>query len=643
MQLASSLLFGVSKQEVGLRRMREFWAGLPIGLLAGLFIWLAPAVGGTQSQPLGGQTALVEASASFLPVDEAFSLEYGWVSADVLRVRWVIAQGYYLYRDQIVVQGEDWEIPALPPGEQKVDEFFGETQVYHESLDLLLTLKAGEAGKVLGAPKAEASEAEGRLRAFPLMLRWQGCAEAGLCYLPQMRSLEFFAGSDEVVLALPQPELAEDEQLAQRLAQAGVLLNLVLFFGLGLLLAFTPCVLPMVPILSGLLVGAGQVGRYQHFVLSASYVLAMASTYAVIGVLAAVTGVSLQAVLQQPAVLIAFSALMAAMALAMFGVYELRLPAFVTQWVVQRSNAMPGGQVLGAAGMGGLSALIAGPCVAPPLVGVLLYIGHQGDLLLGGLALFAVGLGMGLPLLVFGTVLGGVLPKAGGWMTWIQRLMGFALLGLGIWFLDRIFSQVVVDVLWALLLAAVAGWVLTADAQGGYGHVAGQGQPVPAASGYWSWRRAPRLLIATAGVCAALWFLAAAVGIHLPGHQSAGEDWQADVSVDSELALERALEQHPGPYMLDFYADWCIECQILEKQVFATGQVRTAMRRWTTIRVDVTQGDSASRALLQRYDVVGPPTLIFLDAQGVELRSARLIGGQSVEAVLGSLRHAPDG
>lgn len=574
----------------------------------------------------------------FLPVDEAFRPALERTGEDELAVVWAIASGYYLYRhafDFALVDagGAGLGTPAIPDGERHEDEFFGEVETYRDRVSVTLPLT--------GEPAADA-----RLR-----VHYQGCADAGLCYPPQTRLLALGGAGDPVTGggttgaadgATDDDFVATQDRLAARLAGGGLAWIAVSFLGLGVLLAFTPCVLPMLPILSGLIVGthAGlgghRGGALRGLSLSVVYVLAMAAAYTVFGVLAGLLGANLQASLQSPWVLVPFALVFVVLALAMFGVYQLQLPA---AWQSRLNAFGQGGgrpRLWGAAVLGFFSALIVGPCLAPPLAGALLYIGGSGDPLLGGLALFALGLGMGLPLIVLGTVGGGVLPRPGPWMDEVRVFFGVVLVGVALWLLARVLPGPAMLALWAVLLA-------------GYGvHL-----------GALEWRTRPSAgrPLQAAGVLALIYagilLVGAASGAHDPlrplqplaagtATDAAGERsaLRRVGDVDALRAALAAAERAGRPALVDFYADWCVECVRMERTVFSRPEVHRALAGVAALQVDVTDYDAADRALLREFDVLGPPTILFFGADGRERRRYRLIGETDVDGFLTRLDQA---
>ncbi|MHB8950798.1 MAG: protein-disulfide reductase DsbD, partial [Rhodoferax sp.] len=395
-----------------------------------VFLWALPA----------------QAQQDFLQPEEAFQLTVSKQGDGQLRLNWDISPGYYLYRQQMKVEVDPAGSPlqvAWPAGTLKTDETYGESQVYHDKVTVLLT-----------APDSQA-----------LTIGWQGCADAGLCYPPQTRRVNLAdvaaapSASPAVAAAsvsqTASGALGADQELADRLSRLNLGWMLLVFFGLGLLMTFTPCVLPMVPILSSLVAGSGASAK-RGFVLSLAFVLPMALVYAGVGAAAALAGANLQAVLQNPWVLGSFGLLFVVLALSMFGFYELQLPAVLRNRVNEASQGQRGGTVTGAATMGVLSALLVGPCMTAPLAGALLYIGNTGDVLTGALVLFAMGLGMGVPLLLVGTLGARLLPRPGDWMNRVKALFGFVLLATGIFFVARVLPAALTLGLWGAWLLAIA-------------------------------------------------------------------------------------------------------------------------------------------------------------------------------------------
>ncbi|HEY0721541.1 MAG TPA: protein-disulfide reductase DsbD [Gammaproteobacteria bacterium] len=564
-------------------------------------------------QPFGSaQDELLEA-------DQAFQASAIALDGQTLRVDWVIAPGYYLYRDKLKFElldsdGVTLGSPEIPQGEEKEDEFFGRIQVFHNAIEVRLPLIRSAATPT----------------AITLQLGYQGCAEAGVCYPPIKKriAVDLPAAGTAAVEGVPASSAPQSEQdsLAASLKSGNTLTTLLLFFGLGLLLASTPCVFPMIPILSSIIVGHGdQITTRKAFTLSLVYVLAMALTYTVAGVIAGLFGANLQAAFQNPWVLGTFSALFVLLALSMFGFYELQLPSALQTKLSEISNKQQGGSLLGVAIMGLLSALIVGPCVAPPLMGALVYIGQTGDAVLGGLALFFLSLGMGAPLLAIGTSAGKLLPRAGGWMNAVKAVFGVLLLAVAIWMLERILPGAVTMVLWGLLLVISAiymGGLDTLDA---------------AANG---WRRLWKGLGLVLLVWGVLLLIGAASGGSDPlqplrfGSAGAvastatpGEPAFKRVASTAELDAAIAAATSQGkPVMIDFYADWCVSCKEFEKYTFSDPAVQAALADAVLLQVDVTENSDEDQALLKRYRLFGPPAILFFDRHGLERSAFHLVG-----------------
>ncbi|HCL54693.1 MAG TPA: thiol:disulfide interchange protein, partial [Pseudomonas sp.] len=443
---------------------------------------------------------------------------------------------------------------------------------------------------------------------------WQGCADAGLCYPPQTTLVDL---GGEASVATLEAEQASDQALASGLQQGNLAWGLLAFFGLGLLLAFTPCSLPMLPILAGLVLGNGASAR-RGWMLAGTYVLSMALVYAALGVVAALLGASLQAWLQQPWLLGSLAALFVLLALPMFGAFELQLPAALRDRLDRAGQGTRGGNLYGAALLGVLSGLLLGPCMTAPLAGALLYIAQSGDVLQGALVLFSLGLGMGVPLLLIVTLGNRFLPRPGAWMNLVKGIFGFVFLAMALYTVRSLLPA-------SLLLALSGAWLI--------------------ALGWTAWpalQRLPALRIAP--LLAAMWG-----GLLLVGAAAGGDDlWQplrpftggtvaatdspahdAFVTVSTPEALQRELDAAKGRnqwVLLDYYADWCVACKVMEKQVFSRSDVQAELAGVHLLRLDVTTDTPASKALLQRYQVPGPPTLIWLGPEGQERRARRITG-----------------
>ncbi len=569
----------------------------------------------------------------FLPVDKAFAFSAEVLDGNTLLASWDIADGYYLYQNKFEFALRDatglrlGEVRFPPGGKEKFDEYFGQMVVYYHKADIRLPVIRDDT-----AP-----------RELILEVRYQGCADAGFCYPPEQRqvSLSLPAGiigapamASPAATPAASPPLSEQDSIAASLANSSLWLTLITFYGFGLLLAFTPCVFPMIPILSGIIVGQGKkVSTRNAFFISLVYVLAMALTYTVAGVIAGLFGQNLQAAFQDPWVLSFFALVFVLLALSMFGFYDLQLPASWQSKLAEISNSQKGGTLAGAGIMGFLSALIVGPCVAAPLAGALIYISQTGDAMLGGVALFTMSLGMGTPLLVVGTSAGKLLPKAGVWMEPIKAVFGVLLLAVAIWMLERILPAGLTLALWATLLIVSAIYMGALD------------QLQPGASGWFRLWKGAGLVMLVYGV---ILLLGAASGgddplkplrnFSLAGGKTAAvatRQGPAFKSVKGLDGLQRELELAAAqnkPVMLDFYADWCVSCKEMERYTFSDPKVQAALTKGILLKADVTANDAQDKALLKAFGLIGPPSMLFFDRQGQEQREYRLVGFLEADA-----------
>ena len=540
----------------------------------------------------------------FLPVAKAFAFSSEALPSGETRLSWQIANNYYLYQKRFKFDGLDAaHIPALPQGEEHNDEFFGASQVYRNQVDVLIP--AGASGQV--------------------KVSWQGCADAGLCYPPQSQVVDL--GGAQPVAAQGQ---AQDQSLAASLQQRSLGWSLLLFFGLGLLLAFTPCSLPMLPILAGLVVGSGaSAGR--GFAVASSYVVSMALVYAGLGVLAALLGANLQALLQQPWLLASFAALFVVLALPMFGFFELQLPAALRDRLENAGRGRKGGSLLGAGILGALSGLLVGPCMTAPLAGALLYIAQSGNAVEGGLVLFVMGVGIGMPLLLLVTVGSRFLPKPGAWMDLTKGLFGFLFLATALLLLRPVVSETLWLGLWGVLLIIFAS-SLWQQAQH-FARAKPLFNPLSLLAGIWG----GLMLIGAAGGGTDLgqplqvYTAKTVIGTTVSNDHGDFITLNDPASLDRELASAKAEGQW---VLLDYYADWCVSCKVMEKQVFAKPEVQSALQGVRLLRLDVTADNVASRELLSRYQVPGPPSFVWIGPNGVERRGQRITGEVNAETFL---------
>ncbi|VAW74845.1 Cytochrome c-type biogenesis protein DsbD, protein-disulfide reductase [hydrothermal vent metagenome] len=573
-----------------------------------------------------------------LPPDEAFRLDVLVKDADHIAASWVIARDYYLYRDKFEFALEAADgitlLPVqMPEGEHKNDEFFGDIQVFHEVVDVGLGLRR-EAGAATPVT---------------LIVKYQGCAEAGVCYQPMSKRIELMLppadGSSAAAVAVvnagpaesaPAPDLSEQDAIARRLMDGNLIATLLAFYGFGLLLSFTPCVFPMIPILSSIIVGQGaSITTRKSFTLSLVYVLAMASTYTLAGVVAAQFGENLQAIFQNVWLLGGFAAVFVLLSLSMFGFYELQMPSFIQNKLSGVSNRQKGGSLTGVAVMGFLSALIVGPCVAAPLAGALIYIGQTGDAVLGGLALFTLSMGMGTPLIAIGVGAGKLLPKAGVWMDRVKAVFGVLMLAVAIWLLERVLPPSLTLTLWASLLLMSSVYLGALD-----------GLPVEATG----WSRLWKGLGLLSLVYGVLLLIGAASGGSDPlrplANVSGGGSGQAIATQAHEVSfkpihsladLQRELDaavREGKPVMVDFYADWCISCKEMEKYTFGNARVQQVMEGFVLLQADVTANNADDKALLKHFGLFGPPGILFFDASGKERPELSVVGFKKADAFL---------
>ncbi|WP_421241498.1 protein-disulfide reductase DsbD [Aeromonas enteropelogenes] len=561
------------------------------------------------SDLLGSLGIQASAKPAFLKVDEAFTLE-SEQQGNRLLLRLRIADDYYIYRHSLRFQGNDltFSEPVLPEGTEHEDDFFGKTRVYYQEVEIPVTLT--EAG-----PQAS------------LKISYQGCT-VGLCYPPttkvvEVQSLMATSGDDEATPAAPS---SQQDKLAAALGSQGFWLSIAAFFALGLGLAFTPCVFPMYPILTGIIAGAGhRLSTRRAFLLSFVYVQGMALTYTLLGLVVASAGLQFQAALQHPYVLIGLSVMFVLLALSMFGLYTLQLPSSLQTRLSGLSNRQQGGSVAGVAIMGMISGLVCSPCTTAPLSGALIYVAQSGDLWLGGAALYALSLGMGLPLLLLGTSGGKLLPKAGAWMDVIKQLFGFALLAVPILLLSRLWSDQTTTLAWL-------GWGLTLCA---YLYHHNQHQPHSIGK---SLRGFVLLLAMISAVVVGKDLLLPPSGAQTSAETRAPQFIRIKTQDDLKTQLAAARGK---PVLLDLYADWCVACKEFEHKTFSDPAVRERFADMVLLQADVTANDDADVELLNGFNVLGLPTLIFFDRAGNELTGQRVTGFMGPAEFLAQLDKLP--
>ncbi|HDX8363483.1 TPA: protein-disulfide reductase DsbD [Aeromonas veronii] len=584
----------------------------PLLLLCAL---LMAAVGSSPAHASGADLLSslgIEANAKpkFLQVDEAFQIE-SEQRGDQLLLTLHIADDYYLYRHSLRFKGNNltFSEPTLPEGTEHEDDFFGKTRVYYQQVSIVVPLK--EVGENA-----------------TLRVRYQGCTD-GLCYPPTDKLIDVAplvtattAPTAETAQSVAQ--VSQQDLLAAALGNQGFWLSIVAFFALGLGLAFTPCVFPMYPILTGIIAGAGdRLSTGRAFLLSMVYVQGMAVTYTLLGLVVASAGLKFQAALQHPYVLIGLSVMFVLLALSMFGLYSLQLPSSLQTRLSGLSNRQQGGSVVGVAIMGMISGLVCSPCTTAPLSGALIYVAQSGDLWLGGAALYALSLGMGLPLLLLGTSGGKLLPKAGAWMDVIKQLFGFALLAVPILLLSRLWSDQIATLAWL-------GWGLLLC---GYLYHHNQHQPHSVAK---SVRGFVLLLAMISAVVVGKDLLQPAppAAITADASQTAPQFIRIKTLDDLKVQLAAARGK---PVLLDLYADWCVACKEFEHKTFSDPAVRERFGQMVLLQADVTSNDDADVELLNSLNVLGLPTLIFFDREGKELTGQRVTGFMGPAEFLGRL------
>ncbi|WP_292483471.1 protein-disulfide reductase DsbD [Methylophaga sp.] len=581
----------------------------------------------------------------FLEASEVFKIMPMQKDDGEFLIQSVIADTYYIYRKSLRLvdaNGNDVTL-KLPSGIAMHDEFFGDTEVYR--------------GKTLSMRISQSVRA-------PLTLHWQGCAEAGICYPPQTITIPLLhdnaperrtetdtnisvGSTQESSVSLNNEtqsktnkivpnEIAQDQLAAERLNALGPVSGALLFLSFGLLLAFTPCSLPMIPIVSTMIIGS-QANPRRAFILSICYVLAMASTYALIGVATGLAGANLQSVLQSPWLLGGFAALFLLFAASLFGLFELQMPSALMSRLNSVGQSRAGGSLIGAAILGFISALLVGPCMTAPLAGALIYIGQTGSALTGGIALFALGLGMGLPLLLIAIFGSKILPRPGAWMNRVRVAFGYVMVGMAIYMLSRFLSPTLTLLLWGgLALAAAIGLAAMAKVT----------------------QKRIRLAWAIhySALLVAIWSTLMLVGAASGGSSTlqplahlsvfSNSDSQAQINYISAKSVEEidekiidATEQDQWT-MIDFYADWCVSCHVIERNVFGDPSVSKRLSRMQVLRPDVTQNDEVDKELMKHWQVQGPPTIILIGPDGIERRAQRTVGEVNAREFLALLDKA---
>ncbi|EMF7365217.1 protein-disulfide reductase DsbD [Vibrio vulnificus] len=548
-------------------------------------------------------------SNDFVPVDQAFPFNF-FQQDHRLTLDWQVKEGYYLYQQRLSFSAENVTLGdiQMEDGQPYRDEFFGDVNIYTNPLFVNIPMQDWQPGA-------------------KVIVQYQGCAKAGFCYPPETRVIDIasFTNGDMAPAttltqtprqletsttntSTPQP-LTEQDQLASGLADNWW--TPLLFLALGVGLAFTPCVLPMYPILTSIVLGSGKLSQRRALGLSLVYVQGMALTYTLLGLVVASAGLQFQAAMQHPYVLIGLSILFVTLALSMFGVYTLQLPSGVQTWLNNLSNKQQGGSSAGVFAMGAISGLVCSPCTTAPLSGALLYVAQSGDLLTGGVALYALAMGMGIPLILVAVFGNKLLPKAGGWMDRVKTLFGFVLLAAPIFLLERILPEMWSTALWSALGIAAFGWLY---------HVKNNLE-------FGGWKQSAVGIIAVLGLFASAqpalnyWFA--------DSTQQAQTSEVSFIKIRNVEELQQQLvlaKQAKKPVMLDFYADWCVACKEFEKYTFHDPAVAAQLKQFVLLQADVTRNQAQDIELLQAQQVLGLPTIDFWDAQGNPVSNARLTG-----------------
>ncbi|KDB45173.1 protein-disulfide reductase DsbD [Glaesserella parasuis] len=542
---------------------------------------------------LPATASLFSSQPKFLPGDQAFAFS-SQQQADQLQLSWQIADGYYLYKKEIAISSNNAKLgePQFPTAERYQDEFFGEVEIYRNQLTIHVALEANATGQVV--------------------VRYQGCTK-GFCYPPEEVTLDLQAATsadnvakntaDITAISVAQPK-AEQNQLAETLAENR--LAIFWFFVLGLGLAFTPCVLPMLPLLSAIVIGSKQrPNSLRAFLLSVSYVQGMAVTYTLLGLLVAAIGLPFQVALQSPPVLIGLSLLFILLAMSMFGLFTLQLPHRWQQKLNQLSQQQQGGSFFSVFVMGMIAGLVASPCTSAPLSGALLYVAQSGDLLTGGLALYLLALGMGIPLMLVTLFGNRILPKSGDWLLKVKTLFGFVMLALPVFLLSRVLPTFIEPLLWSALAIAFLLWL---NEQ---------------CNGLQGWKKVFRLLVlATLVVASKPWLDLA--WQPMPANQTQSNHFKR---IHSLAELEQQLTANKGKkVMLDLYADWCVACKEFEKYTFVDPKVQAKLAEMAVLQIDMTKNSGENDELMKHFQVLGLPTILFFDEQGRELSQSRVTG-----------------
>ncbi len=556
-------------------------------------------------------------SDSVLPESEAFTFETIALDANNLSTRFTMGDNIYLYKDKLklksLTKGIDIGELKFPKGKIKQDPHFGEVEVFFGQIEVAVLVK-----RQVGSPNQLQLQAE-----------FQGCVDEGICYPPSRRLITVDLPDNTItansVDNSDSQKLSEQAQIQIDLEKNSWWKTILKFFGFGLLLALTPCIFPMIPILSGLIMGQGEITRSRSFMLSLVYVLAMALAYTTAGVIAGLLGANIQAALQVDWVIISFSLVFVALAMSMFGFYDLQLPASWQSKLSNVSNNQKSGSYIGVGIMGFLSAIIVGPCVAPPLAGAVLYISNTGDPIVGGFALFAMSMGMGVPLLLIGASAGKWMPQSGGWMNVVKSFFGIALIAMAIWFLSRIISPKATMILFGVLaLLSSVFWYRYAVKN------IKKGSKL-----IWLFLIFKVTLIAV-GAAQIYGAVKGHTNFMQPLTQKQVFKFQKVTSLEE---LQEVIAQSDKTVLLDFYADWCVECVHMENTTYSDGAVKDLLSSFTVLKADVTEQNESDKALMKKFKIVGPPATLFFDKQGQLIQQSSFFGYKNAKEFIEHLRN----
>tara|TARA_B100001057_G_scaffold102991_1_gene100320 strand:- start:29454 stop:31208 length:1755 start_codon:yes stop_codon:yes gene_type:complete len=543
-----------------------------------------------------GQTAINSGQTQFLSPDDAFRINLNYIDDRNIQIIWDIEKDYYLYVGMFdfKLDGNTNKIReiSLPVGQKKVDEFFGEVDIYKTKVVVDLSF-------------------ESPLNLTKLIVKYQGCAEAGLCYPPIQKIFELKSHNSKVDGFVSVNMNNDQIGISKQLFDKPLIYNIFLFLLAGLLLSFTPCVFPMIPILTGLIVGQGTgITPRKSFLLSFTYVFFMAITYSLIGILVALSGANIQASLQNPYVITFFALLFVFLALAMMGFMKIEIPRSIQNFIISKSNNNSSGSYIGVAIMGALSALIVGPCVTAPLIGALIYIATSGDPFVGGIALFSLGIGMGIPLLILGTSATAVIKRIGKYLPIVNIIFGFLFLIVAVWLIERIISIELSAILWALVaLTLLLQFIYSSD--------------LKILNNYFRFS-----VIAIFSSYIALQSL----GIYQNNNYNPMFSFVEQKNIlEFKIIYERddlikEINSSGKLTMVDLYADWCIACKELEKYTFTDKRVSEILKQINLVKYDITESTEGSGKFLSDYSLFGPPVILFFDDDGRELKDARVVG-----------------